>query len=253
MSVIILDDVWERYRIPHIKRTTVLEQIGATLSLLGGNPYRYEEFWALKSIGLEIRRGESLGVIGPNGSGKSTLLKLMAGVMKPDKGHISAVGSIAPVLELGIGFHPDLRVKENAMIYGVIMGLARSEMRKRIGPIVDFAGLYRFQDTDLKHLSSGLQVRLAFFIAVQTDANILLVDEALAVGDLEFQEKCLDKFREFKKLRKTIVLVSHNMGLVNSFCEKTLYLQKGEKRVLGPSEESTGLYVRDIQDRAGQL
>jgi ABC-type polysaccharide/polyol phosphate transport system ATPase subunit len=207
----------------------------------------FEEFWALKNIQVSLERGESLGIIGPNGSGKSTLLKLLAHVMKPDRGSIKTYGSIAPVLELGIGFHGDLTVKENAQVYGVLMGLSRPRMKKLIGPIVSFAELDKFQDTKLKHLSSGMQVRLALSIAVETSADIFLVDEALAGGDLEFQEKCLERFREFKKENKTIVLVSHNMELIEDFCERSLYLVKGEVRVFGESRGTIRNYLDDVE------
>jgi lipopolysaccharide transport system ATP-binding protein len=241
-----VEDVWKRFRIPHQRRATILDHVAGALSVLEGKRYSYEEFWALRDVNFKLEYGESLGLIGPNGSGKSTLLKLIARVMKPDKGTIETNGSIAPVLELGIGFHGDLSVKENVLVYGVIMGLPRSEMRKRTDSILDFAGLKRFQDAKLKSLSSGMQVRLAFSIAIQTEADIFLVDEALAVGDMEFQEKCLNKFREFKNEKKSIVLVSHSMELVKSFCEKTLYLLGGEPRAFGPSEEVTTQYVRDM-------
>ena len=246
MSVLRVKDVWKQFRIPHEKRTTVVDYIASALSILEGKRYSYEEFWALKEINLELEHGESLGIIGPNGSGKTTLLKLIARIMKPDKGAISTDGSVATVLELGIGFHGDLTVKENAQVYGVIMGLPRSEMKKRIDPILDFAGLTRFQDARLKSLSSGMVVRLAFSIAIQTEADIFLVDEALAVGDMEFRQKCLDKFREFKKEEKSIMFVSHSMDLIKSFCEKTLYLLNGEPRAFGGSEEITSRYVADM-------
>lgn len=253
MSVMQVDDLWKRFRIPHERRVTILEHVTGLLSILERKRYSYEEFWALKDVNFKIEYGESLGLIGPNGSGKSTLLKLIARVMKPDKGTIKTNGSIVPVLELGIGFHGDLTVKENALVYGVIMGLPRSEMRKRTDSILDFAGLTRFQDARLKRLSSGMQVRLAFSIAIQTEPDIFLVDEALAVGDMEFQQKCLDKFREFKKEKKSIVLVSHSMDLVKSFCEKTLYLQNGEMRAFGPSEETTSRYIADMSASAGDM
>ena len=251
MFVLSVKDLWKRFRIPHERHATVLDQIARGLSIFEGKRYSYEEFWALKQINFELEHGESLGVIGPNGSGKSTLLKIMANVMNPDRGEIKTVGSIAPVLELGIGFHGDLTVKENAQVYGVIMGLTRSEVKRRTNSILNFAGLTRFQDAKLKTLSSGMQVRLAFSIAIQVDANIYLIDEALAVGDMEFQQKCLDKFREFKKEKKTIVLVSHSMDLVRGFCEKTLYLLNGETRAIGPSEEATNKYIEDMKASMG--
>lgn len=247
MYVIDVEDVWKRFRIPHQRRVTILDHLAGALSVLEGKRYTYEEFWPLKEINFQLARGESLGIIGPNGSGKSTLLKLIARVMQPDKGRIETSGSVAAVLELGIGFHGDLTVKENALVYGVIMGLRRSEMRKRTDDILDFAGLAKFQDAKLKHLSSGMQVRLAFSIAIETQADIFLVDEALAVGDMEFSQKCLDKFHEFKKQGKSIVLVSHTMDLIKDFCEKTLYLLNGETRAIGPSEEVTNRYLQDMK------
>jgi lipopolysaccharide transport system ATP-binding protein len=244
-------DVWKRFKIPHERRSTVVDHISSALSILEGRRYSYEEFWALKGINFGLEHGESLGIIGPNGSGKSTLLKLLAHVMRPDKGKIKTNGNAAAVLELGIGFHGDLTVKENALIYGVIMGIPRSEVKKQTDSIIEFAGLTRFQDAKLKTLSSGMQVRLAFSIVIQTDADMFLVDEALAVGDAEFQEKCLDKFREFKKEKKSIVLVSHSMDLIRGYCEKTLYLLNGEPRALGPSEEVTNRYVEDMSASMG--
>jgi lipopolysaccharide transport system ATP-binding protein len=251
MSVIGVQDVWKRFRIPHERRRTVVDHIAGALAVLGGKRYSYEEYWALKEVSFKLEHGESLGIIGPNGSGKSTLLKLIARIMRPDRGAITTDGSMATVLELGIGFHGDLTVRENAVVYGVIMGLPRSEIKKRTDSILDFAGLIRFQDAKLKNLSSGMQVRLAFSIAIQTEADIFLVDEALAVGDMEFQQKCLDKFREFKKQEKSVVLVSHSMDLIKSYCEKTLYLLNGQPRALGPSEEVTNRYVGDMAASTG--
>jgi len=246
LPVISVEDVSKRFKIPHVRRATILDHLAGVLSVLDGRTYTYEEFWALREVSFKLEHGESLGIIGPNGSGKSTLLKLIAHVMRPDSGRIKVDGSTAAVLELGIGFHDDLTVKENAVVYGVIMGLPRSEMRKRTDSILDFAGLTRFQDAKLKSLSSGMVVRLAFSIAIQTEADIFLVDEALAVGDMEFRQKCLDKFREFENIGKSIVLVSHSMDLVKSFCEKTLYLVNGEPRAFGPSAEVTRRYIDDM-------
>jgi len=246
MPIINVENIWKRYRIPHQRRMGISDNLTRLGAILQTNKYTYEEFWALKEISLGLERGDSLGVVGPNGSGKSTLLKLMARVIRPDKGRIETEGSIVSILELGIGFHGDLTVEENATVYGVIMGLGRSEMKKRIVPILDFAGLTRFRDAKLGSLSSGMQVRLAFSITVQTEADIFLVDEALAVGDIEFQQRCTDRFLELKKEKKSIVLVSHNMNLIRSFCEKTLYLLNGEKKAFGPSEQATDTYLEDV-------
>lgn len=251
-SVILVEDVWKQFRIPHEKKATVFDVLGSAMSVLKGRRFTYEEFWALKQVNFKLEQGESLGIIGPNGSGKSTLLKLIAKVMRPDRGKIQSNGSIVPILELGIGFHGDLTVKENALIYGIIMGISRSEIKGHLDSILDFAGLTKFEDAQLKHISSGMQVRLGFAIAVQTNADIFLVDEALAVGDIEFQQKCLNKFRELQKQGKSIVLVSHGIDLVKNFCEKTLYLDHGETRAFGASEEAIDLYLQDTKTRQNE-
>jgi homopolymeric O-antigen transport system ATP-binding protein len=247
MSAIVVQDLWKRFRIPHEKHGAILDMISGGLSIFSRRLYSYEDFWALKQISFDLADGESLGVIGPNGCGKSTLLKILAGVMRPDRGVVKTNGSAAPVLELGIGFHGDLTVKENALIYGVIMGIPRSLIKKRIDSILEFAGLIRFQDAMLKNLSSGMQARLAFSIATQCNADIFLVDEALAVGDMEFAQKCLDRFHELKKDGKSIVLVSHDMDLIKSFCEKAIYILNGEAQIVGPSEQATDRYISDMK------
>lgn len=246
MSVIAVQDVWKQFKIPH-ERHDPIRNLAQVFSVFEGKRHSYEKFWALKQVTFSLQQGESLGIIGANGSGKSTLLKLLAGVMKPDQGKILTDDSVAAVLELGIGFHGDLTVRENALVYGVIMGLPRTKMKRLTTDILEFAGLTRFQDAKLKNLSSGMQVRLAFSIAIETGANLFLVDEALAVGDYEFQQKCLEKFREFKRQKKSIVLVSHDMVTIKDFCEKTLYLSGGTVRGLGPSRDVTELYVKDVK------
>jgi len=242
-----VQDVWKQFRIPHEKRTTVVDNIAAALSVFEGKRFSYEEFWALREVSFSLASGESLGIIGPNGSGKSTLLKVIAGIMKPDRGRIEAYGPMVPILELGVGFHGDLTVTENTLVYGVLMGIPRTEVKKRTADILEFAGLTNFADTRLKHLSTGMQVRLGFSIAIQTNSEIFLVDEALAVGDIEFQERCLDKFREFRKEGKSIVLVSHSLDLINSFCEKTLYLLSGNVKSFGESLKVTQQYLQDLR------
>jgi len=246
LSVIVLNDAWKKFKIPHVRRPTILEHVAGALSLFEAQRCNYEELWALKGVDFELRRGESLGIIGPNGSGKSTLLKVITGVMKLDRGRVSTNGSTAAILELGIGFHEDLTVKDNAVIYGVVMGIPLRAMKDRTEDILEFAELTRFRDAKLRTLSSGMQVRLAFSIAIQIDAEVFLVDEALAVGDLSFQEKCLSKFRDFKKQGRTIVLVSHNLDLVSAFCEKTLYLHNGETRMFDESKKAIQEYRADI-------
>lgn len=187
-----------------------------------------EWFWALKNINLEIKRGETIGIVGPNGSGKSTLLKLIAGVSKPTKGSITTNGRIAPLIELGAGFHPELTGRENVYLNGIILGMSRKEVEKKFNAIVDFAELWDFIDQAIKHYSSGMYLRLAFAVAIHTNPEILLIDEILAVGDAQFQKKCFAKLNEFKKNKVTIIYVSHALSTVISFCERAVYLKKGE-------------------------
>ena len=242
MQAIQVEDLWKKFKIPHERRTTVLENIAGALQILEGKRFTYEEFWALKAINFSAEYGESIGVIGENGSGKSTLLKVIANILRPNRGRVKASGRIAPILELGVGFHPDLTVKENVSVYGSIMGLKNSEVKKRMGSMLELSGLERFKDAKLKNLSSGMQMRLGFSVAIETNPDIFLIDEALAVGDMEFQQKCMDKFKEFKREKKTIVLVSHALNLVKEFCEKTVFLSRGEMLSLIHISEPTRPY-----------
>jgi len=246
MEVIQVEDLWKKFRIPHERRMTILENIAGALQILEGKRFTYEEFWALKAVNFSVQYGESVGVIGENGSGKSTLLKVMANIMRPNRGVVKASGRIAPILELGVGFHPDLTVKENVLVYGSVMGLKNSEVKKRMGSILEFSGLERFKDTKLKNLSSGMQMRLGFSVAIETDPDIFLIDEALAVGDMEFQQKCMDKFKEFKGEKKTIVLVSHALNLVKEFCERTVFLSRGEMISFGNTDDVVSQYLKRV-------
>jgi len=250
LSVIEVDDVWKRFLIPHERRTTVLETIAGALALFGGRRSTFEEFWALRNITFNVAKGRSIGIIGENGSGKTTLLRLIARVMTPDRGRIAVTGRIAPMLELGLGFHPELTVKENVVVFGAIMGLQREKLRKQIGSIIKFSELKRFEDAPLKTLSSGMQMRLAFSVAVETDADIILVDEALAVGDMEFRRKCLSKFKEFKNEGRTIVLVSHDLNLVTEFCEDALLLSQGEVVAKGNASHVVQEYIKETESRS---
>ncbi|MEM4648245.1 MAG: ABC transporter ATP-binding protein [Candidatus Pacearchaeota archaeon] len=242
-----MENLWKKFKIPHEKRTTILENLTGMLQILSGKSFAYEEFWALKSVSFALSYGESLGIIGENGSGKSTLLKIIANIFRPDKGSVTVHGKIAPILELGVGFHPDLTVKENILVYSSIMGLKNSEVKKRMNAILQFSGLERFKDAKLKNLSSGMQMRLGFSVAIETNPDIFLIDEALAVGDMEFQQKCLDKFKQFKAEGKTIILVSHALNLVKEFCEKTLFLSKGEVVSFGETEAVINEYVKRVK------
>jgi lipopolysaccharide transport system ATP-binding protein len=235
------------FRIPHEKKTTLFENIASVMQILDQRRMTYEEFWALKQISFKVNSGESIGIIGPNGSGKSTLLKIMANILRADKGKIHMEGRVATIFGLGVGFHPDLTVKENILVYGSIMGLKNIEIKKRMDDILRFSGLERFIHAKLKNLSSGMQMRLGFSTAIETRPDIFLIDEALAVGDMEFRQKCLDKFKDFRAEKKSIVLVSHAMYLIEEFCEKTLYLTKGEIIDFGDTKEVIARYQKTMQ------
>ncbi|HUM81580.1 MAG TPA: ABC transporter ATP-binding protein, partial [Methanothrix sp.] len=210
-NAIVVDGVSKTFKIPHERKITVFEHLAG---LVKGNAYTYEQFDALQDLSFSVKHGETFGVIGPNGCGKSTLLKVVAGVLYPDKGQIRLNGKVAPFLELGVGFQPELSAKDNVYLYGAIMGLTRKEIDRRYEEIMEFSELKRFESMKLRNFSSGMYVRLAFATAIQTDPDIMLVDEVLSVGDEAFQKKCGEKIEEIRREGKTIVLVSHALGTV---------------------------------------
>ncbi|MCS6956694.1 MAG: ABC transporter ATP-binding protein [Patescibacteria group bacterium] len=205
-----------------------------------------DEFYALKGINFEIKKGESLGILGKNGSGKSTLLKLIAGVTKPSDGRIIIKGNIAPLIELGAGFHPELTGKENVYLNASILGMKKKEVDKLYPEIVDFCELENFMNEPIKHYSSGMYMRLAFAVAVAKRPDILLVDEILAVGDIRFQEKCLNRIKEFQSQGTTLVLVTHNPSLVKDYCQKVLILDSGNQIFFGDAEKGVEKYLKNI-------
>jgi ABC-type polysaccharide/polyol phosphate transport system ATPase subunit len=222
------------------KQRTVKELLPA---LFGGQS-AVESFWALSDITLDIQRGETIGIIGPNGSGKSTLLKLIAGVSQPTRGSLTVNGRLAPLIELGAGFHYELTGRENVYLNGVILGMTRAQVEAKFQEIVDFAELWEFIDEPVKHYSSGMYLRLAFSVAVHTDPEILLVDEILAVGDEKFQEKCFKKMREFQNKNVSIVIVSHDPKIINRFCSTVLCLKSGIILGYGPTKTVFPKYRR---------
>lgn len=191
-------------------------------------PSKQEDFWAVKDLSFKIKKGESVGIIGVNGSGKSTILKLIAGVLYPTKGKVAVNGLIGPLIELGAGFHPELTGKENIYLNGTILGLSKKEIDEKLDEIINFAQLQEFIDTPVKHYSSGMYMRLGFSVAININPEILLVDEILAVGDLAFQKKCLDKMHEFHSKGVTTVFISHSMDTVSNLCDKVILLNKGK-------------------------
>lgn len=245
-TAVMVSNLSKHFRIPKERKNTTYDHL---ISLLHGKNTAYDEFWALKDVSFSVRNGETFGVIGPNGSGKSTLLKILAGVLFPDSGSAQVNGKIAPFLELGVGFQPDLTVKENIYLYGAIMGLSRREIDRRYEGILDFSELKRFESMRLKNLSSGMTVRLAFSTAIQTNPEILLVDEVLAVGDEEFQGKCSKKIEEIRREGRTIVFVSHDLDTVQRLCGRSLLLDHGEIQSIGNSEDVIRDYHAMLQGR----
>ncbi len=202
------------------------------------------KFEALKGIDFELKNGQSLGILGSNGSGKSTLLKLIAGVTTPSDGRITVKGTVAPLIELGAGFHPELTGRENVYLNGSILGKRKKDMIKLFKGIVDFAELWDFIDQPVKHYSSGMYMRLAFSVAVSETPDILLVDEILAVGDTSFQKKCLARINEFKKSGSTLVMVSHSMDQISNYCDIGLVLDNGKQKYFGPIQEAIKKYQK---------
>jgi ABC-2 type transport system ATP-binding protein/lipopolysaccharide transport system ATP-binding protein len=202
----------------------------------------YEEFWALKDVSFELIRGESLGIIGLNGAGKSTLLRLIAGVQKPTAGSIRVYGSIAPLIELGAGFDPELTARDNIYLNGAFLGYNRSMMNKRLEEIIDFSELQEFIDVPLKNYSSGMQARLGFAIATLVKPDLLIVDEVLSVGDFRFQQKCEQRINEMLSGGTSVVFVSHSIEQVERLCSKALWLENHTTKMFGDSTEICKLY-----------
>ena len=238
MNAIEIQNVSKRFRIPHERHTTLAERL---IALFRAN--EIETLEALSGVTLDIPWGSFVGIIGANGSGKSTLLKVMAGLLVPDDGQVRVRGTLVPLLELGLGFQQELTVRENVELYGALLGYAQASMGRKVDEVIEFAGLGRFRDAKLKSLSSGMMVRLAFSTAVRADADTLLLDEVMAVGDAQFQRKCIDVFQNLKLQRKTIVLVSHDLASVQRFCEHVYWLDKGRLVADGPANEVVQTYL----------
>lgn len=204
-------------------------------SILSGHRSRYSEFWALKDVTLDIPEGKTFGFLGLNGSGKSTLLKCVARILTPNAGSITTRGRIAAMLEVGSGFHPELTGRENIYLNGTILGMSKAEIDRKFESIVDFSGVEEFIDQPVKNYSSGMYVRLGFAVAIHVEPEILLVDEVLAVGDLEFQEKCMAKFAQFREEGRTVVVVSHGLEQMRTFLDQAAWLDHGQLQEVGPA------------------
>jgi len=202
-----------------------------------------QEFWALDGVSFDVGEAEVVGLIGKNGAGKSTLLKIISRITEPEDGEIHLYGKVASLLEVGIGFHPELTGRENIFLNGAILGMTRAEIRRKFDAIVDFAEIPRFLDTPVKRYSSGMYVRLAFAVAAHLEPDILLVDEVLAVGDAQFQQKCLGKMRDIRAQGRTVIVVSHNMSTVANLCQRVIWLEDGKVKATGPAHEIVTRYL----------
>lgn len=233
-----VENISKMFKLPHEKSTSIKS---ALINFYKQNK-TFEQQEVLKNISFEIKKGEFFGIVGKNGGGKSTLLKLLAGIYTPNKGSISINGKLTPFIELGVGFNPELTGRENIYLNGALLGFSRKEMEEKYQDIVDFSEIERFIDQKLKNYSSGMQVRLAFSIAIRAQSDILLLDEVLAVGDEAFQRKCYAYFAELQRKKKTVVLVTHDMDAVKRFCSKALLINKGKIELIGEVGEVTKRY-----------
>jgi ABC-type polysaccharide/polyol phosphate transport system ATPase subunit len=237
-AAVSVQDVSKTFRLPH--------QVYSTLKERALHPFAsrtYDEFRALREVSFEVKQGEFFGVVGRNGSGKSTLLKCLAGIYQVDRGDLRVAGRVSPFIELGVGFNPDLTARDNVMINAIMLGLSRKEARAQFDEIIAFAELEEFVDLKLKNYSSGMGVRLGFSVAIQVDAEVVLVDEVLAVGDAAFQQKCFAEFDRMKSEGRTILFVTHDMGSVERFCDRGLVLERGRIVDMGAPEQITRTYA----------
>lgn len=235
-----IEGVSKKFRLYHERAYSLKERI------VNRRKAAYEEFWALRDVSIDIGRSETVGLIGPNGSGKTTLLKMVAGIIRPTTGRIETNGRIASLLELGAGFHPDLTGRENVYMNASILGLSRKATDRHFDDIVSFAELEPFIDTQVRHYSSGMYVRLGFAVAIHVDPEILIVDEVLAVGDESFQRKCVDRIRGFQREGRTIVFVTHAVDLVEEICSRAFLLYGGELVHEGEPSEVVASYRRRL-------
>jgi ABC-type polysaccharide/polyol phosphate transport system ATPase subunit len=226
------------FRLPHQRYSTLKERVLHPFASRA-----HDELHALHNVSFDVARGEFFGIVGRNGSGKSTLLKCLAGIYRADRGEIRLTGRISPFIELGVGFHPEMAARDNIILNGVMLGLTPKSARARVDSVIEFAELEDFVDLKLKNYSSGMHVRLAFSVMIQVDADVLLIDEILAVGDAAFQQKCFDVFFRLREEGKTIVLVTHDMAAVERFCHRAVLLERGEVAALGDPSTVADRYL----------
>ncbi|MDI9857644.1 ABC transporter ATP-binding protein [Flectobacillus roseus] len=255
MTVIEAQNVSKRYIIDHKKGNAKSDTFREVITDTFRNMFtkgeedevEHEDFWALKDVSFKIEQGDRVGVVGSNGAGKSTLLKVLSRITEPTQGKITIKGRVASLLEVGTGFHPELSGRENIFLNGAILGMKRDEIKKHFDAIVDFAGVEKFLDTPVKRYSSGMYVRLGFAISAHLEPEIMIVDEVLAVGDADFQRKCLGKMKDASTSGRTILFVSHNLTAVQGLCNKAMYMQKGQLIQMGETNLIMSNYLSQIQ------
>lgn len=240
-----VESLHKSFILPHERHTGIKQYLINIFKKRKG----YEHQRVLKDISFEVKKGDFFGIVGRNGSGKSTLLKLLAGIYTPGSGDIRVDGTLVPFIELGVGFNPELTGRENIFLNGALLGFSRKEMQEKYDSIVQFSELERFMDQKLKNYSSGMQVRLAFSIAIRAQGDILLLDEVLAVGDAAFQRKCFNYFMELKKRKQTVILVTHDMGAVRQYCDRAIMIDAGEILAEGSAEEVAQEYQKFFSER----
>ncbi len=258
MQVITAENVSKKYIIDHKRKSvknldlkqTITQKIKGFWDKSDGENTEKEEFWALKGVDFSINQGDRIGIVGHNGAGKSTLLKILSKITEPTTGSITVRGRVASLLEVGTGFHPELTGRENIFLNGAILGMRKEEIRKHFDTIVDFAGVEKFLDTPVKRYSSGMYVRLGFAIAAHLNPEILIIDEVLAVGDAEFQKKCLGNMRELADSGRTILFVSHNLTAIQALCNKAMYFEKGQLLMQGETNHVVTSYLSRVSKTA---
>lgn len=233
-------NVTKKFRLYHERNQSIKSAI------MRGKTSVHEDFLALDDVSFEVREGSTTGILGSNGSGKSTLLKCLTRIYTPDSGSINSYGRIAALLEVGSGFHPELSGRENIFLNGSILGMSKKEIQRKFDEIVDFSGVEQFIDQPVKNYSSGMYVRLGFSVAINVDPEILIVDEVLAVGDAEFQEKCRLKFEDFRTAGKTVILVTHSMHSVLEMCDQAVWLSHGKVQQIGQSSDVVEGYMNSL-------
>lgn len=239
-SAVVVDHVSKKFRLYKEKNDSL------KTALMRGRRSVHEDFWALDDVSFEVPEGSTFGLVGRNGSGKSTLLKCLAKILYPNSGSITSRGKVASLLEVGSGFHPELSGRENVYLNGSILGMSRKDVARKFDEIVEFSGVRKFIDQPVKNYSSGMYVRLGFSVAINVDPDVLVVDEILAVGDSAFQAKCKEKFAEFRRAGKTVILVTHSMANIRDMCDHAAWLDNGSLVQVGDAQSVIKAYTADI-------